>query len=368
MTKFQGWARSNYDPITGVDGIDEMWHPEIQEECQVMLAEYRESERQRKQAEQARVKEVVASVEDLEEQMKGKIVFFVRFKGSLPATKKLTKAEADLLRGTGASVTESVARKCGADKPLFGKFEAYEKLERQRAEWKEQLKQYGVPFFGEGMTVIDIRLIPEVESLCDEIDRKLPILTEEMLAAYPEAIKPEAVDIGPLHNPRDYKSAEELRRSFYCQRKWMPAFDVPDILKEVDMARWEAEKRRSAELWAEVRQNGMVLLRKQMAEMTARLVESVSPDAEGGKKRFYATSITNLTDFFETFERRDLAGDRDLAAEVQKLKDLVSGKDIEKFKTDEGLRKQVATAGAEIAGRLDAMLVSASARSIRLRD
>lgn len=362
MTKYQTYARTQY--TTG-NPIEEFWHPEIQEECRVMNEEAEIARKAKEEADKARIKEVVASVEDLEEEMKGKIVIFVEFKGTLAESKALSRPEKDLVK-SGLDI--EVQRKVGMDKPLFGPFKAHDALKKQIAQWREDVKAYGIPFFGKGMTVIDIRLIPEVEALFDKIDAKLPQLVEALIEEYPEAIKPENVDIGPLYNAQDYRRVSELRGLFSLTRKWMPSFDVPDILKEVDMARWEAERKRSAALWAEVRQNGVTLLREQVAEMTDRLVESVTGKEDGTKKKFYATTLTNMEEFFATFQNRNLAGDKPLEEQVRKLKSLIDGRSVEDFKNSDALRLKVRTNGAAIQQALKGMLVDSKARVITFED
>lgn len=314
----------------------------------------------------SRIKQVVDSVDDLEEQMKGKIVIYARFNGTVPHTKALTTQERELIR-------KGVAKLVGMNKPMFREFPELFELEAQIAKWREQVKQFGIPFFGQGMTVLDIRSIPEVEALFDKIDVELPLLVAEAIDGYEKAIddcKQWFIenDFLDLFNRQDYMSPLAIRQAFSLTRKWMPAFDVPDILKEVDMVRWEAERKRSAELWAEVRQNGVVLLRKQLSEMTTRLVEAMEPGDEGGKKRFYATTITNLEDFFKVFQDRNLAGDASLAAEVEKLRSLIAGVKLEDFKTDDKLRATIKQEGAKIQAKLETMLVEAGARTITFGD
>ena len=324
-----------------------------------------EAARAKAEADKARIKQVVESVDNLEEQMKGKIVIFVEFRGTLAETKTLTRAEKDIVR---SGLATEIQQKVGMDKPLFGPFKAHDVLKKQIAAWREQIKGFGIPFFGRGMTVIDVRLIPEIEALFDKIDAKLPELVEDVMREYPDAITAEKVGTGPLHNPKDYRPVSQLKNLFSLTRKWMPSFDVPDILKEVDMARWEAERQRSIALWAEVRQNGVALLREQVATMTDRLVDAVTGKEDGTKRKFYASTITNMTEFFEQFENRNLAGDKDLAAQVERLKALIGNTPVESFKTNDALRAKVQKEGSLIQQTLKGMLVDARARQITFEE
>jgi hypothetical protein len=172
----------------------------------------------------------------------------------------------------------------------------------------------------------------------------------------------------PLYDAADYPKPEALQPKFKVVRQWAH-FGVPEILKEIDVQRWEAERKRTAETWKEIKANGVLALRKLVAAMTARLVESLMPDPKTGeKKRFYATAITDLTEFFETFENRNIAGDEELQAEVEKLKKLVLGKDMQVFKTDDEVREAVLKESTTITAKLQEMVVLASDRVVSFED
>lgn len=362
MTKFQEFARANHQPGKP---IDEMWHPEVQIECSIMDSEAIT----KAQKDRERIREVVVSVEDAQKEFEGTIILHVSFKGSLPKKKALTRTEQELIGQNPSGVDR---KKITGAKTLFESKE-YDAIEAFKAERHREFANLGIPFpLGKAMHLIRIVNIPKAEELAAKTDRELQVLVEELVRAYPNQITREAVGLGSLYNATDYKPVETLERLFKFGSKWMH-FGVPDVLKEIDQALWEKalwekERQRTAAVWQEAKENGVALLREELASIAARLVESMEPDEKGEKKKFYATSVTNLTDFFAVFEDRNLAGDKDLAAEVEKLKALVSNKKVEAFKTDEALRSQIKKSGGEISRKLNSMLVDASARRIVLED
>jgi hypothetical protein len=362
VTKYQQKARATY---RAGDSIDEFWHPEIIAEC-IVINEEREAEMRQARS---KIKAVVESVDDLEKEFRGTISIRFGFRGSIREEQKITRAELDNLLATmPPAEREEVKAEYKGTKRLFSKdgFKEWEDLKKQRASWVNQIKNFGIPFTVDGMTVVRIEKIPDVEILLDKVEKAHAELVAKLVEAYPLAIRPEVVK-SKLYNPSDYPSVESVQARFKVVRQWAH-FGVPEILKEIDMGRYEAERKRTAEMWQEVKQNGILALRKMVSEMVERLVEAVSPAEGGEKKRFYATSVSNLTDFFSTFENRNIAGDTELAEEVDRLKSLIEGKDLEKFKTDDSLRAQVKTAGTQIASRLQGMIVSASSRVIRFED
>ena len=257
--------------------------------------------------------------------------------------------------------------KIKGSKTLFASDE-YDAIEHFKSTRRAEFANLGIPFpLGDSMYLIRIANIPKAEALAKKTQQELEVLVQALQAVYPSQITPEATGLGPLYNAGDYKAPEALATLFKFKTKWMH-FGVPEILKEIDAALWEQERTRTAAVWQEAKEQGLILLRQTTAEMVKRLVDAVTPDDQGNKKRFYATAVTNLTDFFEVFEDRNLAGDEELAATIERLRKLVSGRTVEEFKTNDELRSFVQKQGAEIQKALESMLVSSGDRRITFED
>lgn len=323
-----------------------------------------EARRWKEGLDKERIREVVAGVQDAQEEFSGTIILHVAFKGSLAKQKAFTSTE----RETSILFEKDVdISKLRGSKVLFDS-EEYDAIESFKQKRRQEFGNLGIPFpLGDSMYLIRIVNIPKAEELSARTDRELRALVEQLQAVYPSQITPEAVRLGPLYNAGDYKAPEALGSLFSFRSKWMH-FGVPEILREIDAALWQKERERTAAVWQEAKEQGLILLRETMAEMVKRLVDAVTPDAEGKKKRFYATAITNLTDFFEAFEDRNLAGDEELAVQVSKLKEIVEGNDLDDFKTDDKLRAFVKAEGGKIQEALGSMLIESGARAIRLED
>lgn len=358
LNKFEQWARDNYEVGTP---ISEIWHPSIQAECQVM----NEEAEAKAKADRERIKEVVLSVDDAQKEFEGTIILHVGFQGSLAKSKALTKTEVAMLQDFGGD--EKMLKTLKHSKPLFEN-EEYDAIETFKSKRRAEFANLGIPFpLGDSMYLIRITNIPKAEELATKTEQELKGLVKALEGTYSASIAPEAVKLGPLYNAGDYKSPEALVGLFKFKSKWMH-FGVPEVLKEIDAALWEKERERTAAVWQEAKEQGLMLLRQSTAEMVTRLVDAVTPDAEGNKKRFFATSVTNIEEFLNTFQDRNLANDTALMAEVEKLKKLIEGKSIEAFKTDEALRETVRKSGAEIGKSLESMLLPSNARIIELED
>jgi hypothetical protein len=164
---------------------------------------------------------------------------------------------------------------------------------------------------------------------------------------------------------------EALEKLFRFSYNWM-AFGVPDELKQFNPRIYAKAKAKAEKVWAEIEANGVALLRETVADLVGGLAESLTPKDGGEKKKFYPSSVEKITDFIESFKKRNICNDVELEAEVEKLSGLVKGINVEKLsageKGDNALRETVRKQMEEAKGSLDQLLVSASARVMKLRD
>lgn len=356
IDKYRAYARSNYTPG---DPIDEMWHPDIQAEAQRMNDE----EAARKEAERTRIREVVSGVADVGAELSGRIVVRVRFTGSLPKTKRLTKAELRLVM----QLPEGVKAPVAGSKELFSSDE-YDALESFISKRREEFASYGIPHIQfNASSVVDITMIPVIEALAEKTEKELAALVDALVAVYPSQVTAEASRLGPLYNPNDYVSVNELRSRFRFGYTWM-AFGVPEELKQFDIRIYEKALAKSQETWREIEANGVLLLRENISELVGNLVTSLTPKEGGEKRKFFASTVENIAQFIETFGRRNICKDVMLDEEVEKLRKAVSGLDLKAMSTDVGLREKVKAQMEKARGSLDALVVSASARVIRYEE
>ena len=360
MTKFQQYARDNYKPG---GQRDEMWHDAVIAECDVIDAEAIA----KREAERARIRAVVEKTADIGAELAGRIVVKVKFDGSHAKKKALTRDEKKLVMTLPADVKTAI----GGDKPLF-ECKEYDELMKFIADRRDQFSRFGIPHIQfEAAHVTDINNIPEIEELAEKTEAELFGKVSAFIVAWPAAIEKAQADLGPLFNKNDYMTQEALGKLFRFSYNWM-AFGVPDELKQFNPQIYAKAKAKAEKVWAEIEANGVALLRETVADLVGGLAESLTPKDGGEKKKFYPSSVEKITDFIESFKKRNICNDVELEAEVEKLSGLVRGIDVAKLsagdKGDQRLRETVRAQMEEAKGSLDQLLVSASARVMRLRD
>lgn len=365
MTKFQKFARDNYK--VG-DKIDDLWHPDIQAECEVMRKEALAAEaaaREKKRKDRERIGEVVEKTADINAELAGRIVVKVSFIGSHAKSKKLTRDEKKLVM----SLPEGVKAVIGGDKPLF-ECEAYDALMKFITDRREEFARFGIPHIQfEAAHVTDINNIPDIEDLADKTDAELEVKVADFIAAWPAAIEQAKVNLGPLFNKNDYAPVEALEKAFKFSFNWL-AFGVPDELKQFNPRIYAKAKAKAEAVWKEIEANGVLLLRETVADLVGGLADSLTPKDGGEKKKFYPSSVGKITDFIESFKKRNICQDGELEEEIEKLRKLVEGIDVGKLsageKGDSELREKVRAQMEAAKADFGKLLVSAKARIIEL--
>jgi hypothetical protein len=367
MTKYQKYARATYK--LGKP-IDEMWHPEIIAECKAMQAEEvarLEALETKKNKNLQRIGEVVESVADISQKFTGNIVVRCSFTGSLAKTKKLTRDEKALVFNLPPDVKAPIA----GDKELFTSKE-YDALVKFIQDARGELERMGIPHINfKSAQVVSIMRIPDVEEWAERTQVKLDELVDKLIEVYPDQITPEATKLGPLYNPNDYRAVEALRTLFKFDYSFI-SVGVPNELKAFNVQLFKKMQKQALETWKQIEANGVLVLRKAVTDLVGGLVESLTDKSTGEKKKFHASSVTKITEFIDNFKGRNICGDAELDAEVEKLRGLVEGIDPDKLsagdKGDEAMREKVRKSMEGMAARLKPLLIAAESRVINLND
>jgi len=364
-TKYQEYARKNYK--LGAD-IDEMWHPEAQAECRVMIAEMAEKSRlemEKKLAERRRMVEVVESTADIDAMMTGKISFHIAFSGTVAKVKPLTKEEAAIVM----KLPPEVKGKIGGTKPLLVSPDL-DALMKWISDRRELFKQFGLPNpLQDSTTIIEIPYIPDVEALAEKTELELPMEVEKFLAVYPAQVQAQEAELGPLFNKLDYKTVEAIRGMFKFRYDWT-GHGALEALKQTNVAFYKKAMDRAAEQWKEIEAKGVVMMRETIAEMVTALADSLTSKEDGSKKKFYPSAITKIDEYISNFQRRNICKDAELETAITGLKDLLSGVNVDKLsageKGDQALREEVRKRMETMKSVLSELVVDANLRVIEL--
>ena len=218
--------------------------------------------------------------------------------------------------------------------------------------------------FKEGVYLVPIGMVEEVEAKLNAFADKRKQLVGAFVTAYPSLIEEAQKRLRAAFNPQDYPSSERMEANFRMEWRYI-AFSVPGTLKTVSHEMFRKEQEKAQQQWAEALEEVRALLRTHLSELVQHLVDRLSGNDKGAKpKVFKNTLVTNMTEFLETFEARNLTDDMELASVVKRAKELLSGVDAQTLRTSTALRASLHEGFSDLKGTLDTLVVSKPTRAI----
>ena len=231
---------------------------------------------------------------------------------------------------------------------------------------KRYVLGWSVPsFFRDGCYLFRLSRVQAVE---DELTMRRDMLRgliNTLLDVYPSQIDSMAARLGAQFRRADYPSTDELSRAFYWSYQWV-SFDVPDRLPDAIKAQ---EKAKVENMWAEAAESITFALRESFAKMVSHAVEVMQPSTDGKQKRFYDSTVTNILDFLQSFQERNITNDTELAALVDKAKSVLVGiEDASMLKKDGLFRGRVLDEFKKLDTALDGLVQVRPGRKFNFED
>jgi hypothetical protein len=91
--------------------------------------------------------------------------------------------------------------------------------------------------------------------------------------------------------------------------------------------------------------------------------------SDNGKPRVFRDSlVSNLADFLQVFDVRNLGNDEDLAKLAERCRELMAGVEPKDLRTDTALRAEVQRGFSEVKARLDRLPPVGATRRIRFEE
>ena len=101
-----------------------------------------------------------------------------------------------------------------------------------------------------------------------------------------------------------------------------------------------------------------------LAELVAKMVDILTPDAEGAPKRFQNSSVEKLTGFMEMFGQRNVTQDEELSELIEAAKDLLDGVEAQELRDEEELRTAICDGMKEVASNLAELVEDGPTRAL----
>lgn len=218
-----------------------------------------------------------------------------------------------------------------------------------------------------GIHLLPIPALEMVEQRLRAFRADRESLVASFLAAYPGLCQDAARRLRALYNPADYPPAEEVAREFGFSWQYV-SFGVPEQLRGISREVFEQEREKAAQRMAEASSEIQQVLRETMARLVQHMAERLKDGTDGKPLRFKESTVSNLVEFLANFQFRNVTDDGDLQRLVSQARDLLQGIKADDLRSTAALRTRVQQGMAEIAGRLDTMLVKAGGRKFRFEE
>lgn len=213
------------------------------------------------------------------------------------------------------------------------------------------------------MRVLSNDQIDEVFDRCRDYETNVrPELIKAFGAVYVSQIAQAQTDLGPQFDATQYPPVEEVLACFNMY--WtFPSYATDEKLKvlspKVYALKTEEAAGKLTIAFEEIQQGMRVLLK----EYVDKLLGVLTP-TDGKKKKLTKSSITKLQDFLNTFNLRNVTDDLQLQVEVDKLKAIMTGVDVDMIKDSANFKVDLTAKFAEASATLT-NLVEVTGRKFR---
>jgi hypothetical protein len=212
-----------------------------------------------------------------------------------------------------------------------------------------------------------ISLIAQVEAELDAAEATRQVLISLACAAYPRLIQAIRGRLGTLFNAADYPPVEKIRQAYSRDIQYL-TLNVPGSLKAVSQAVFERERARAQRQWEEATELIQQTLRQGLYELVGRMVDRLTNDTNGKPRVFRDSLVSNLEDFLKVFDARNLGNDEDLAALVERCRELMEGVEPTDLRPDASLREAVQRGFSQVQAQLDRLPPMGATRRITFEE
>ena len=211
-----------------------------------------------------------------------------------------------------------------------------------------------------GLDMIPLEAVPAIDEWLEtRAQERSTKLVPAFVAAYPAACEAASKELGSQHRPEDYAPANEVADEFLFRWNWVH-FGVPGTLKALKSNIWKRETEKAQQKMETAALQMQLALRQSMLELVQHMADRLTPDPDGKRKTFHASTVQNLVDFLSNFDFRNITGDAELAKVVKKAKSLLEGVDVNELKSEGAVLSKVQSGIEQISTTLDNLVVKTS--------
>jgi hypothetical protein len=208
-----------------------------------------------------------------------------------------------------------------------------------------------------GLRMLPTGNVKKVRVLLNEYQQETrPALVQALVAVYESQYNEAQQELGAHFNPKHYPAVAFLAAEFNFTYAFVN-FGVPGNLQNIDPEAFEEETKKAQQKFIESMEEVSQAMRATFTSLVENLGAGLSgqKNAEGQKKKLHPAHVKKLAEFLAGFDVLNVRNDQALKVEVDKMRKLMEGVDIEKIKESENLRTSLTTQFEDISKELLAM-------------
>lgn len=221
------------------------------------------------------------------------------------------------------------------------------------------------PFSKKGLLLLPIRLIEPVMARLTAKREERQALIEKFILAYEHCKTAAIAKLGSAYDATDYPAEEAVRRTFFFDVQ-MWELNAPGKLAAVSQELYRQELVKMENMWTQASNTVTNVLLTEFRKLTNHLSDRMSEGIDGKKKVFRDSVVTNLTEWLDLFQVRNLTNDEQLMTIVEKAKRLISGLDPAELRESEDLRKHLSVEFSKLTTQIDSAIIDGPSRAIDL--
>lgn len=219
--------------------------------------------------------------------------------------------------------------------------------------------------FGAGVYLLSLDTFTAVDAKLEQFQAQRQELVDRFATEYAAAKSAAVLRLGSLYDERDYPSLGKVLRAFGMSWKYVEVGTpgkIRALSPEIHAREVQKAKDEIATATAEIKN----MMRAAMADLVDHLVDRLEAKPDGSCKVFRDTLVSNVREFLETFNARNIVEDGELAALVRQAQDIVGGGALsaQMLRDNDGLRDRVHGQFAELKTALDGMMINRPRRKI----
>lgn len=276
----------------------------------------------------------------------------------LGTQRKLSDAQTKQAADTFHAATDLVT----ASKRLIDtKNTTYRVLTTLKSQASAYWRSMTLPYPQEGVRLIKQADIGAFEARMREYKEQLVVAAANLQLEY-EALKVAAREkLGDLYNPNDYPPSLE---GVFDLRWEYPPVEPPNYLMTFNPELYQQEQQRVQHRFEAAVVMAENAFAEQLQDMIAHLIERLTDEPDGTKKKFQNSAIENFKEFYDNFRQMNIRSNAQLDTLIQRATDIVSGVDVKDLRKNNNLRQNLTQQMGEVKTALDNLITNAPRRRV----